>query len=290
MDISDVRIKLVSDSTDRLKAFCSVTLDGEFVIRDIKIVEGSNGLFVAMPSRKLSAPCPKCRHKNPLRARYCSECGAGLPTQEVETDDAGRAKLYRDIAHPITPAFREKLQNRLVEAYEAEIEHASDSDYGSAVEYDTDDLDDLDHAPRGGDYDDIIADLRSPVGSGRPGPRDRGQRQPRSSSEQPSGDRPRKRRRRGGRGRRTRSGEETARPRPEPSVATGAVAEKNEDRIEAVDDTEPASEVSEQLEVPSPEVFRKPPADEVSLGEAAEAPTPSPDASEDSTPFGAGIS
>ncbi len=55
MEITDVRIKLVNNSTDRLKSFCSVTLDDEFVIRDIKLVEGASGLFVAMPSRKLSA-------------------------------------------------------------------------------------------------------------------------------------------------------------------------------------------------------------------------------------------
>jgi hypothetical protein len=207
----------------------------------------------------------------------------------VETDEAGRAKLYRDIAHPITPAFREKLQNRLVEAYKAEREHASDSDYRIVGDYETEDLDDLNHTPGSGEYDDIIADLRSPVGSERPGPRDRGQPRLRPSAEQPSGERPRKRRRRGGRGRRTRPGEETGRPRSEPPVAAGAVAEEDEDLVEAVADTEPSSEVSEQPEMPSPEVSREPPTDQVSLGEAAEAPTPSPDTSDDSTPFGAGI-
>jgi len=48
MEISEVRVKLVDNKDDRLKAFCSVTMDNEFVVRDIKIIEGSGGLFVAM--------------------------------------------------------------------------------------------------------------------------------------------------------------------------------------------------------------------------------------------------
>lgn len=129
MEITDIRVKLVNHSSDRLKAFCSVTLDDEFVIRDIKLVEGSNGLFVAMPSRKLTTSCPECKHKNPLRARYCAECGAGLPNLELPVDDAGRLRLYRDIAHPITQEFREKLQSSIVEAYRAEDDRAADPDY-----------------------------------------------------------------------------------------------------------------------------------------------------------------
>ena len=72
MEITEVRVRLVKDTNDRLKAVCSVTLDGEFVVRDVKVVEGTNGLFVAMPSRKLSAPGPKCRTQNHLRANHCN--------------------------------------------------------------------------------------------------------------------------------------------------------------------------------------------------------------------------
>jgi stage V sporulation protein G len=46
MEISEVRVKLVANQDDRLKAFCSMTLDNEFVVRDIKIIEGAGGLFV----------------------------------------------------------------------------------------------------------------------------------------------------------------------------------------------------------------------------------------------------
>ena len=58
MEISEVRVKLVSNKDDRLKAFCSITMDNEFVVRDIKVIEGVGGLFVAMPSRKMILRCP----------------------------------------------------------------------------------------------------------------------------------------------------------------------------------------------------------------------------------------
>ncbi len=117
MEVSDVRVRLVNDAKDRLKAVCSVTLDEEFVVRDVKVVEGTSGLFVAMPSRKLSAPCAKCRSQNHLRARFCNECGAKLPVATIPTDNNGREKAHRDIAHPITSDFRQKIQESVLEAY-----------------------------------------------------------------------------------------------------------------------------------------------------------------------------
>ncbi|MFO1093344.1 MAG: SpoVG family protein [Planctomycetaceae bacterium] len=57
MEITEVRIKLADEVRERLHAFCSITLDGCFVIRDLKIIEGARGPFVAMPSRKLTDRC-----------------------------------------------------------------------------------------------------------------------------------------------------------------------------------------------------------------------------------------
>ena len=79
MEITEAKVRLVEDRTARLKAFCTITLDREFVVRDIKIIDGSKGLFVAMPSRKVTDHCPKCHCKNHLRAKYCNDCGARLP-------------------------------------------------------------------------------------------------------------------------------------------------------------------------------------------------------------------
>ena len=78
MEITEVRIKLMDDADDRLQGFCSITFDDCFVVRDLKIIEGANGPFVAMPSRKLTAHCPQCGCKNHLRAAHCNQCGLRL--------------------------------------------------------------------------------------------------------------------------------------------------------------------------------------------------------------------
>ena len=69
MEITEVRIKLMEEAGERLQAFCSITFDDSFVIRDLKIIDGSNGPFVAMPSRKLTAHCPQLRLQEPSSRR-----------------------------------------------------------------------------------------------------------------------------------------------------------------------------------------------------------------------------
>ena len=81
MNITDVRVRRVAKE-GKMKAVVSITIDEEFVVHDIKVIEGEKGLFIAMPSRKA-------------------------------TDGE-----YRDIAHPINSATREKIQNILLEKYE----------------------------------------------------------------------------------------------------------------------------------------------------------------------------
>lgn len=122
MEITEVRVKLVKNKDDRLKAFCCITLDNEFVIRDIKIIEGTDGYFVAMPSRKMSDHCQKCGGKNHLRARYCNNCGAALPENRTRNDPQGRMKLHADIAHPINTRCRQRIQKAVVAMFEKEVE------------------------------------------------------------------------------------------------------------------------------------------------------------------------
>ena len=81
MEITDIRVRKIN-SEGRMKAIVSVTFDGEFVVHDIKVIEGQEKLFVAMPSRK---------------------------TPDGE---------FKDIAHPINVDMREKLQNAIIEKYE----------------------------------------------------------------------------------------------------------------------------------------------------------------------------
>jgi stage V sporulation protein G len=129
MEITEVRVKLMEEPGERLQAFCSITFDDAFVVRDLKIIEGSTGPFVAMPSRKLTAHCPQCGCKNHLRATYCNQCGARLKEQEAVKDDDGRAKLYADIAHPINSLCREMIQQRVIESFTEEKERAKLPDY-----------------------------------------------------------------------------------------------------------------------------------------------------------------
>lgn len=84
MNITDVRIRKIN-TEGRMKAIVSITLDDEFVIHDVRVVDGNNGLFVAMPSRK---------------------------TPEGE---------FRDIAHPINSQTRERLQTAVLDAYHKQI-------------------------------------------------------------------------------------------------------------------------------------------------------------------------
>ena len=81
MQITDVRIRKIA-TDGKMKAIVSVTFDNEFVVHDIKIIEGQNGLFIAMPSRK---------------------------TPDGE---------FKDIAHPINTETREKIQTSILETYE----------------------------------------------------------------------------------------------------------------------------------------------------------------------------
>lgn len=81
MNITDVRVRRVAKE-GKMKAVVSITSDEEFVVHDIKVIEGEKGLFIAMPSRKA-------------------------------TDGE-----YRDIAHPINSATRERIQNIILEKYE----------------------------------------------------------------------------------------------------------------------------------------------------------------------------
>ena len=85
MEITDVRIRKINDE-GKMKAVASVTFDDEFVVHDIKIIDGQNGLFVAMPSRKMG-----------------------------EGD-------FRDIAHPLVSEMRNKIKDAIFNAYDKLLE------------------------------------------------------------------------------------------------------------------------------------------------------------------------
>ncbi len=170
VQITEVRIKLMEDGGERLQAFCSITFDDCFVIRDLKIIGGANGPFVAMPSRKLTGHCQQCGCKNHLRAAYCNQCGARVSHQEpTGRDDEGRAKLYADIAHPINSQCREMIQERVIQEFYQEQERAKQPGYKSRY-------DDF-------DYDEPPRPHSRPAGRGQtPNHRSGGSAQARSSA------------------------------------------------------------------------------------------------------------
>jgi stage V sporulation protein G len=120
MEITEVRIFPRESRDKKLKAYATVTFDDCFVVRDIKIIQGNKGLFVAMPSRKMKESCPKCGHRNVVRSKYCNACGATLPmTEAIPTDKEERQSEHRDIAHPINSEFRESIQKAVLEKYDS---------------------------------------------------------------------------------------------------------------------------------------------------------------------------
>jgi stage V sporulation protein G len=156
VEITEVRIKLMEDNNERLQAFCSVTFDNAFVVRDLKIIEGTKGSFVAMPSRKLTDRCPQCGSKNHLRSRYCNQCGYKQNEDRASRDPDGRAKLHADIAHPINSACREVIQSAVLRAYSEERERSKLPGY--VCTYDDFDTD-LE------DFSQVVGELNAP---GRP--------------------------------------------------------------------------------------------------------------------------
>jgi stage V sporulation protein G len=155
--ITEVRIKLMEDNleNERLQAFCSVTFDDAFVVRDLKIIEGTKGSFVAMPSRKLTDRCPGCGSKNHLRSRFCNQCGGRLDESRATRDSDGRVKLHADIAHPINSACREIIQTAVLKAFHAEKERSKQPGYVCTYDdYDSD----YDTS-----YSQVIGELNGPV-------------------------------------------------------------------------------------------------------------------------------
>ena len=129
MEITDVRVALRESPEKRLKAYATLTFDHCFVVRNVKVIEGKNGLFVAMPSHKPKTVCAQCHFKNDFGGRFCCQCGGPMSPVVRPADIGARAghgpeladnQAHRDIAHPITVEFRQYLQQTILAAYEAE--------------------------------------------------------------------------------------------------------------------------------------------------------------------------
>lgn len=141
MHITNVKVKLAPRPEDKLLAFATITFDDCFVVRDIKVIQGASGIFVAMPSRKMTDRCVSCGAKNPFQARYCGHCGKRLSENRVGTDNRGRAKFHADIAHPINSRCRLELQEAVLREYQGELARSRQPGYVPAS------LDDVEEGP-----------------------------------------------------------------------------------------------------------------------------------------------
>jgi stage V sporulation protein G len=110
---------VIDSGGDQLLAFCTVTFDRAFVVRDIRVINGPNGPFVAMPSRRVSVSCSRCQAKNYLGSKYCAECGTKMPAP-VPARNPERHRGYVDIAHPINAKSRDQIQSAILQSYEEE--------------------------------------------------------------------------------------------------------------------------------------------------------------------------
>src|SRR3989339_923071 len=128
MEITAIRIKLINRPNDRLKAVCSLVLDNDFLVRDIKIVANLPGLMVTMPSRMITDHCPKCRSKNPILSKFCGQCGVKLAEKRAPVDEFGRFLVFTNIAHPISLKCRDLINQKVLEAYETEMKKPGRSD------------------------------------------------------------------------------------------------------------------------------------------------------------------
>lgn len=140
MEITNVRVRLAGRQNERLCGYCTITFDEQFVVRDLRIIAGEKGYFVAMPSRKSQWRCPRCGHKNSYQARFCNDCGnrLGMPP----SSEADPSRMHVDIAHPITPECRRLIQDRVIEAFEHEHErarHAGHDDTTPVEDFDNED-------------------------------------------------------------------------------------------------------------------------------------------------------
>lgn len=143
MKVTEVRIKLTGETDDRLLAFCSVTFDDCFVVRDLKVIGGPTGPFVAMPSRKLTGHCPKCRAKNNLRCNFCNQCGTDLSRESSFQTRDSHTRLYADIAHPINAECREMIQRKVIEEFNEEMQRSKLPGYQSRYDEEYDAGDDV---------------------------------------------------------------------------------------------------------------------------------------------------
>lgn len=113
MKITEITINRAEQDNTRLLGFVTVVMDDVLVIRDIKIINGTQERFIAMPSRKIMIKCPECKGKCAILDNYCHSCGIKNNFDPDKYD-----KIYADVVHPIDSGFRIYLQEAILKEYD----------------------------------------------------------------------------------------------------------------------------------------------------------------------------
>ena len=88
MEITEIRVFPKEGQDKKLKAYTTVTFDNAFVVRNIKVIQGANALFIAMPSRKIKNSCSNCGFKNEAGSKFCNQCGTGIKSASYQVEAA----------------------------------------------------------------------------------------------------------------------------------------------------------------------------------------------------------
>ena len=117
MIVTKVRIHGVAAGNPFLLAFASSTLDDMFVIHDLKVIQGKERIFVAMPDRKIVEGCLDCGCLNFLEAHVCHHCRRVLIVDPPDPEVHARIKVHTDIVHPLTSDCRALIENPVLDAF-----------------------------------------------------------------------------------------------------------------------------------------------------------------------------
>ena len=124
-EITGVKMDLCNDPASKLLAYADIELDNCLVIHGLRIINNSGELYVAMPSRRITDHCFRCRGKNARVARWCNWCGADMGTHDNEQEMPGR--LFFDVVHPINSDCRSRICGAVLAAYKREVDASHSS-------------------------------------------------------------------------------------------------------------------------------------------------------------------
>jgi stage V sporulation protein G len=149
MEITDIQINLAYFQKSKIRAFCSVFFDNEFVVHEVKIIEeplsakaslrpdfrdrqtqaglsacsaqAVRRLHISMPNKKITMHCVKCAEKNPINANFCSKCGVKLTWYGIAREKNTHSEIYTDIVQVISGKLTRLIRKKILTAYQDKL-------------------------------------------------------------------------------------------------------------------------------------------------------------------------